>query len=348
MRTGEAIQTYGGLTALTTNPVTWGWVTAMIASLLIMPLVSGEHTLVIATSIFIAVIGAVGLNVLTGCTGLISLGQSGFLAIGGYSCAILITHLGLPALVAVPLSGLITGLASLLIGVPSLRLKGLYLAITTLAFAFIVTHVITYAEPITRGPFGIRIPDITLLGLRISNPVHFYYIALGAAALAIIYTMNLMRSRTGRAWMAIRDHDIAAKTMGISLPRHKLQAFFISSMIVGVSGAMMALQLRFITADVFGLTLSIEALAMILVGGAGSVAGAALGAIFIVLLPEAARFALDSLGSGLGFSFSTYVYEIRGILTGIIIIAMLRIEPDGLMGVWRKSRRYWTQWPLPI
>lgn len=348
MRTGHAIQSHGGLIALSTNVVTWVWVAFMFVVLLAVPQVTGGHTLVIATSILIAAIGAVGLNVLTGTTGLISLGQSGFLAIGGYACAIFITDLGLPVLLAVPAAGLVTGMASLLIGVPSLRLKGLYLAITTLAFAFIVTHVITYSEPITRGPFGIRVPDVTVLGLRISNPVHFYYVVLGTASLVTLYTINLMRSRTGRAWMAIRDHDIAARTMGIGLVPHKLLAFFISSFIVGIAGALMALQLRFITADVFSLVLSIEALAMILVGGAGSVAGAVLGAIFISLLPEVARYVLDGIGAGLGLSFSTYVYEIRGILTGVIIIAMLRIEPDGLMGVWRKSRRYWAQWPLSI
>lgn len=348
MRTGNAIESPSGLIALSTNVVSWGWAAVLMAVLLGVPQVVTGNLLAIAISILIAVTGAVGLNVLTGSTGLISLGQSGFLAIGGYACAILIADLRLPVLLALPMAGLITGLASLLIGVPSLRLKGLYLAITTLAFALIITHIIIYAEPLTRGPFGIRIPDVSVLGLRISNPVHYYYVVLGVTVLVTLYTVNLMRSRTGRAWTAIRDHDIAARSMGISLVRHKLLAFFISSFIVGIAGALMALQLRFITADVFSLVLSIEALAMILVGGAGSVAGAALGAIFISFLPELARYVIDGFGAGLGISFSTHVFEIRGILTGVIIIAMLRIEPDGLMGIWRKARRYWTQWPLSL
>ena len=348
MRTGHATESPAGLICLTTNPVSWIWAGALMLVLLALPLSLSGSPLVIATSILIAVVGAVGLNVLTGSTGLISLGQSGFLAIGAYACAMLITDLGFPIPLAILASGLVTGSASLLIGVPSLRLKGLYLAITTLAFALIVTHFIIYAEPLTRGPFGIRIPDLSWMGLHISNPVHFYYLVLGVTSLVVLYTVNLMRSRTGRAWTAIRDHDIAAKTMGISLVQKKLLAFFISSFIVGIAGALMALQLRFITADAFTLVLSIEALAMVLVGGAGSVAGVALGAVFISFLPELARYLVDGLGASLGISFSTHVFEFRGILTGVIIIAMLRFEPDGLMGIWRKARRYWAQWPLSL
>ncbi len=348
MRTGHAIETYPGLISLSTNRVTWLWIAMLIAALLVFPLPASGHTLVIGTTVLIAAVGAMGLNLLTGTTGLISLGQSGFLAIGGYSCALLITDLGLPVELAVLLSGLIAGVSSLLIGAPSLRLRGLYLAITTMAVSFIVAHVILYAEPITRGPFGVRIPDVRLFGLSIGDPRQFYYAALGVTVLVTLFTVNLMRSRSGRAWTAIRDHDIAANTMGINLVSWKLLAFFVSSFIVGIAGALMALQLRFITIDVFGLFLSIEALAMILVGGAGAVAGAILGALFIVSLPEVARAVLDAFGSGLSIASSAYVFEIRGILTGLIIIVMLRIEPDGLMGIWRNLKRYWTQWPLPI
>ena len=348
MRTGHAVESYPGLVSLSTNRVTWIWVALLLVALLLFPLPVSGHTLAIGTAVLIAAVGAIGLNVLTGTTGLISLGQSGFLAIGGYSCGLLITTWGVPAEGAVLLSGLIAGVSSLMIGAPSLRLKGLYLAITTMAFSFIVAHVILYAEPITNGPFGVRIPDVRLLGLSIASPVQFYYAALAVTVLVTLFTVNLMRSRSGRAWTAIRDHDIAAKTMGIDLVSWKLLAFFVSSFIVGIAGALMALQLRFITIDVFGLFLSIEALAMILVGGAGSVAGAIVGALFIVSLPEVARAVLEMFGSGLSIAAPAYAFQIRDILTGLIIIVMLRIEPDGLMGIWRNVKRYWAQWPLPI
>lgn len=347
MRTGHAIETYGRVIALTTNKITWMWSGALLVALIILPWTLSGHLLAVSTTVLIAAVSVIGLNVLTGTTGLISLGQSGFLAIGGYVCGLLIRDLSMPTELAIPLAGLVTGVLSLLIGIPSLRLKGLYLTITTLAASLIITHIILYAEPLTGGPFGLRIPDVNFLGLKIGNGRGMYYIALIVVVLVIVAVNNLMRSRSGRAWIALRDHDIAAKSMGIDLVRYKLLAFFVSSSIVGVAGALMALQLRFITADVFGLFLSIEALAMLLVGGVGSVAGAILGAIFIVLLPEIARALLTVLG-WTGETGSAFVFEVRAVVTGVLIILMLRIEPDGLIGIWRRTKRYWLQWPLPV
>lgn len=347
MRTGHAVETYGRLIALSTNRVTWGWVAALLAGLVVLPWVVTGHWLVMMTSVLIAAVGAVGLNVLTGTTGLISLGQSGFLAIGAYACGLLIRDLSVPAELAVPMAGLVTGLASLLIGIPSLRLKGLYLAITTLASSFIIIHVIMQAGPLTGGPFGLRLPGVTFLGLSIGNGPGMYYIALIVVVAVVLFVNNLMRSRSGRAWVAIREHEIAARSMGVNIARYKLLAFFVSSTIVGIAGALMALQLRFITADVFGVFLSIEALAMLLVGGVGSVAGAVLGAVFIVLLPELARTLLSVFGTA-GETGSALVFEIRIVVTGALIILMLRIEPEGLTGIWRRVKRYWLQWPLPV
>lgn len=347
MRTGHAVESYDRLIAITTNPVTWGWTAALLVGLVTLPLVLSGPMLAMMTTVMIAAVGAVGLNVLTGTTGLISLGQSGFLAVGAYACGLLIRDLSVPAVLAIPMAGLITGLSSLLIGIPTLRLKGLYLAITTLAASFIVIHIIKQASGLTGGPFGLRIPEVTVLGLPIGNGPGMYFIALAVAVLVILFVNNLMRSRSGRAWVAIREHDIAARSMGIHINRYKLLAFFVSSTIVGIAGALMALQLRFITADVFGLFLSIEALAMLLVGGVGSVAGAVLGAVFIVFLPEMARTLL-ALVTSVGETGSALVFEIRIVVTGALIILMLRLEPDGLVGLWRKTKRYWLQWPLPV
>lgn len=346
MRTGHFHRTYAELTALTDSPAVKLWTVALIVALLLIPLAAGNYTLSIATAAMIAVVGAVALNLLTGMTGLISVGQSGFLAIGAYANGILLADYHWPIWASLPAAGAIAALLSLLVGVPSLRLKGLYLAITTLAFAFIVTHVLLYAEPLTHGPNGIFLPKISVFGFDLSRDFNLYYFVLAITLITVLIALNLARTRIGRAWISIRDHDIAARVMGIDLVRYKLLAFMISSFFVGIAGALLSLQIRFVNVDVFGLILSIEALAMIILGGLGSIAGAILGAVFLTLLPEVIRIAFATFGDPSSTTYTTYVYEIRGIAYGAVIVAFLRFKPDGLIGLWRDVRKYWTNWPL--
>jgi len=348
MRSGNATESYGALVALSDNKVTWCWVGALVLALLVAPHVLSNYAIVLASSVGIAAVGAIGLNLLTGATGLISFGQAGFLAVGAYTCALLMADYGWPAGPAMIAGALFTGLLSVVIGIPSLRLKGLYLAITTLAFSLIVTHFILYSESLTHGPFGVRIANPSILGFDVSSDFGFYHLVFAVLGLVVLFALNLMRTRIGRAWIAVRDHDIAAQVMGINLMRFKLLAFFVSSTIVGLAGSLMTLQLRFINVEVFDMLISIEALAMIVVGGLGSVAGAIVGAAFIVLLPQVVQLALDHAAPELQATYSTYVYEIRGLLIGLIIILILRWESGGLMGIWAKTKRYWTNWPLPI
>lgn len=348
MRSGNATETYGALIALSDNKVTWFWVGALVLAALALPHLFSNYVVVLASSVGIAAVGAIGLNLLTGATGLISFGQAGFLAVGAYASALLMADYGWPAGPAMIAAALFTGLLSLVIGIPSLRLKGLYLAITTLAFSLIVTHFILYSESLTHGPFGVRIDKQEILGLNVSSDTGFYYLVFAVLGLVALFALNLMRTRIGRAWIAIRDHHIAAQVMGINLMRFKLLAFFVSSTIVGLAGSLMTLQLRFINVEVFDMLISIEALAMIVVGGLGSVAGAIVGAAFIVLLPQLVPLALDYAAPELQATYSTYVYEIRGLLIGLIIILILRLESGGLMGIWAKTKRYWTNWPLPM
>lgn len=346
MRTGHFTETYAEQVRLVDSNVTWTWIAILIAALVLLPLVAGNYVVSLASAAMIAVVGAVGLNLLVGTTGLISIGQSGFLAIGAYTNGLLLADYGWPLWAALPAAGVVSALISLLVGVPSLRLKGLYLAITTLAFAFIVTHVILYAEDITHGPNGVFLPKLTAFGFDISRDRPFYYLALGITILSVLAVLNLSRTRIGRAWMAIRDHDIAARVMGIDLVRYKLLAFMMSSLLVGIAGALMSLHIRFVNVDVFGLILSIEALAMIILGGIGSIAGAILGAVFLSLLPEVIRVFFETFGDPSSATYTTYVYEIRGIVYGVVIVAFLRFKPDGLIGLWRDIRRYWSNWPL--
>ncbi|USG62473.1 branched-chain amino acid ABC transporter permease [Sneathiella marina] len=348
MRTGHYIETYSTHVKLSDSRTVWHWIGILLLILVTFPILASNYFLALAITVFIAAIGAIGLNLLTGVTGLISLGQAGFLAAGCYTTGLLITDYSWPPELALLASGVMAALLSLVVGIPSLRLKGLYLAITTMAFSFIITHFLLYAEDITHGPYGVRIENLDFLGLDLSSPAQLYYLALAITVLTAVAALNILRSRVGRAFTAIRDHDIAARMMGISLTRYKLIAFVVSSFIVGIAGGLMAFQFQFINVDLFNLLLSVEALAMIIVGGLGSVPGAILGAIFIVLLPEATREVIDLLPSGITDLLSTYIYELRGLLTGLAIIIMLRLKPHGLIGLWQDVKRYWTHWPLSV
>jgi branched-chain amino acid transport system permease protein len=345
MRTGHYKESVGQIMALCDSKAVWAWSAALIAALIVAPYLVGAYALTLMVSALIAVIGAVGLNLLTGTTGLISLGQAGFLAVGAYTNAILLTDYHLPVWLSLPAAGVAGALVSIVVGIPSLRLKGLYLAITTLAFAFIINHIILYAEGLTHGPNGVFVTGAKLFGFGLQRGPALYYLTLALAVAAIFAALNLLRTRVGRAWIAIRDHDIAARVMGIDLVRYKLLAFVVSSFIVAIAGALLSLQIRFVNIDVFALILSIEALAIIILGGLGSVAGAVLGAVFLSYLPEAIRLVLSTVIDS-GSPLSNYVYEIRGIANGLVIVLFLRFKPDGLIGFWRDARKYWSNWPL--
>lgn len=346
MRTGHYKESYAELVALTDSPSVRVWTGLLLAALLALPLVVGTYAVSLATGILVAVVGAVGLNLLTGMTGLISVGQSAFLAIGAYTNALLLADYRWPVWLSLPAAACVSAALSLLVGLPSLRLKGLYLAITTLAFAFIVNHVILYAEDVTHGPNGVFLPAVRLFGLDVSRDRPLYLLVLAVTVLVVLAALNVRRTRIGRAFLAIRDHDIAARVMGVDLVRYKLLAFAMSSFVVGLAGGLLSLQIRFVNVDVFGLILSIEALAMIILGGLGSTAGAILGAVFLSLLPEAIRVVFAAFGNTQSVTYTTYVYEIRGIAYGVVIVGFLRFKPDGLIGLWRDARRYWTNWPL--
>ncbi len=346
MRTGHFKETTGQLIALSDSKVVWSFTALLVALGLAAPFLLGNYQLTLVVTTLIAIIGAIGLNMLTGTTGLISLGQAGFLAVGAYTNAILMMDYGWPVWLSLPMAGVVAALISILVGVPSLRLKGLYLAITTLAFSFIINHIILYAEDLTHGPNGIFVSGARIFGFDVQKGAPLYYLTFGIALLVVFAALNIQRSRVGRAWMAIRDHDIAARVMGVDLTRYKLLAFIVSSFIVGIAGALISLQIRFVNIDVFALILSIEALAILILGGLGSIAGAILGAIFLTLLPEAIRIFVGLFADPNSSFYTSYVFEIRGITYGAVIILMLRLKPEGLIGLWRDARKYWSNWPL--
>lgn len=346
MKAGHYHERYSEQVALLDLPVERIWLGLLLLGLAAYPLMASTYWLTLVTGILIACIGTVGLNIMVGATGLISLGHAGFLALGAYASVIVAQHYGLTMPLAVACGGLVSGLASLLVGAPSLRLKGLYLAITTLAFSVIITHLILKFDVLTKGSAGLFAPTPDVLGLPLGNRVHFYWVVLALTCLCVLMAANLGRSRTGRAFCAVRDHDIAAQSMGISLAGYKLRAFFLSAFFTGISGGLLAYHVRYINVDSFTLIASIEALSMIIVGGLGTISGALMGTVFIALLPEATRAVFELFGSALVQLFSTRAMEVKSLLYGLTIILFLRFQPDGLRGVWREVRRYWSNWPF--
>jgi branched-chain amino acid transport system permease protein len=346
MRTKTYQTNYADLVRLTPHGSTWAWAMAGIGAIACIPLLLGSHGLNILSTIFVMAIGILGLNLLTGVAGQISLGHAGFLLIGAYSQAILTTDYHLSPWLAIFLSGMFSALASLVVGVPSLRLKGLYLAITTLAFTFIVRHLVLFAEGLTHGSEGMAVVPLNVFGYAIKSDVPFFYVALIMLSMFVLLTLNIMRSRIGRAWLAVRDHDIAARAMGISLMHYKLLAFMVSAFYTGVAGSLVALQTRFINVDTFSILISIEALAIIIVGGMGRIHGALLGTALILMLPELLNFGFALAGDRFTTLMADRIYEIKGLMYGVVILLFLRLEPEGLAGIWRKIKRFWVHWPL--
>ncbi len=344
MRSGTYKETYSELVALTDSALVWYWSAVLLLALIIAPYFLNTYALAFLTLILITGVSALGLNILTGFTGLISLGQVGFLLTGAYAYAIPVAKYGWSPLAGFALAALVPAAVSLVVGAPSLRLKGLYLAITTLAFSFIINTVILEARWLTNGARGLHVRHPTLFGLSFDGDVAFAYLCLGFAVAALLATLNIRRSRVGRAFVAIRDNDIAARAMGINLHAYKLLAFATSAALTGVAGALYGLYLSFVSVEGFPFLLSIEALAILIVGGLGSTLGAVLGTVFIVLLPEATRMVFSTFGGET--LFTTGAQELKSILYGLVIILFLRFQPRGLVGAWHDLKRTWVNWPL--
>ena len=299
-----------------------------------LPLGGSAYILDVANRCGIAIIAAIGLNILTGYTGLISLGNAAFMAIGGFGAGFLSAKCGINTLFCIPLAGAIAALLGMVIGIPSLRLKGLYLAMATLAAHFIVEFLVVKWEPVTGGVAGLSIPAPAFAGLQLDNDRRLFYLIYGVVLTAVIFAVNLFRTRTGRAFIAIRDHETAAGVMGIDVFRYKLTAFGISSFYVGVAGALTACQAKIISPETFPFSLAIDSLAMIIIGGLGSIAGSILGALFLTLLPEMLRLATTAL-SGSYPALVGNLAPLKEMIFSILIIVFLIYSPHGIVSWWR-------------
>ena len=276
----------------------------------------------------IGVIGASGLNVLTGYTGLISMGQAAFMGVGAYTVAILSSRFGLPFWITLPAAGLVTTLVGIISGTPSLRLKGFYLAMATLAAEFLLEYIFKNWESLTMGVQGIFITPPQIFGIYLNDDRLFYFLVVILAFLSVVSTRNLFRTDVGRSFIAIRDRDIAAQLMGINVFKYKLISFAISSFYAGLAGGLWCYYMTIINPEAFQLNISIDYVAMIIVGGMGTVMGAVYGSIFVVLLPEIIQRVMEVLQPILHIDYTFVAF--KQIIFGFFIIIFLVFEPKGL------------------
>ncbi len=323
------------------------WLTLFVAAVLAIPFASNEYVCYLLNLWLVQLIAALGLNLLTGYTGLLSLGHGAFMGVGAYTMALLVEMTGFPILAALPICGAVAALFGLLIGIPSLRIKGFYLMVATIAFQFLMDYVLVHWESVTRGIRGIEIATPHLFGLSLRSNLSFYFFALAIAAFMLWGAKNLIRSRVGRAFMAIRDNDISAQIIGIPVFPYKLLSFSISSFYAGVAGALWALLYRNAVPEHYTLLPSIQFLAMVLVGGLGSLVGTIFGTGFIILLPEGLNLTVSYLTRHVHPDLMVFLAPAKAILFGALIVIFIIFEPEGLVGVWRRFRDYFRIWPLP-
>jgi branched-chain amino acid transport system permease protein len=316
---------------------------SFVAFLFAVPFFIGDYYIYLLNLILIAVIGAVGLNILTGFTGLISLGHGAFLGVGAYAAGYLSLK-GVPFYVAIPSAGLITAVVGAFFGIPSLRLKGLYLSIATLASQFILEFVFIRWESVTGGTMGLSIDYGEIFGIAIDNDFKFYFMALVICLILVMAAKNTMRSRVGRSFLSVRDNYIAAEAMGINLFKNKLTAFAISSFYAGVAGALWAYYTTIITPENFTIGVSVQYLSMIIIGGLGSILGSIYGAVFIVLLPEVLQLVSEILADAYPV-MSQLAGALKELAFGLVIIFFLMFEPEGIVRRWNLIKAYWKLWP---
>ncbi len=327
------------------------WAVAALAALFIVaaPLALGNYPLSILNLILIAVVGALGLNILVGYTGQISIGTGAFMSVGAYTAAKLVVIFHAPFWIALPAGGLMAAAVGAIVGIPSLRIKGIYLAISTLAAQLIIEWTINHVEWISGGvQASINVPRPSVFGTQLTSEWQIYLFLMFFVVLALVATLNLVRSRIGRAFIAIRDQDIAAEIIGINIFKYKLYAFAISSFFAGITGALESYYLGIANYEQFQIDVSIDYLAMVIIGGLGSVLGSVLGAIFVTLLPIATRWFLEASG-GLFFAQAdmlNVIPNLRLVIFGGLIIFFLVVEPEGLNRLWRNIRNYFRVWPF--
>jgi branched-chain amino acid transport system permease protein len=339
---GTYAKSYGEDMALVRTKGAWIGLAVILAFVFTIPQWASNSFLTLSTIIGIWIISAHGLNILTGSCGLVSLGHSGFMMVGGYAMAIICSRWGIPFILAVPIAGLATGIVGTIFGLPSLRIKGFYLIMATVAAYFIVHWLILQFRGLTGATEGMSLPPADLFGWSLRPKANYFYVVMVTAIIATIVAKNILRTRVGRAFVAIRDNDLAAEVMGVNLFRYKLQAFFIGNIFAGVAGAMSVQYYMFTNVEQFPFFDSVWLLGVLIVGGMGSVSGVIYGVIAIKLLQQLAIKIGPSLASlvnpqaAVGLSL---------ILPSAAIILFLIFAPRGISHIWERVKNYYQLWP---
>lgn len=325
----------------------WQWTLfiAFLLSLFLFPIAGSTSHMHLLNFIGITLIAVLGLQLLTGYTGQISLGHSAFIALGAYISGLLSSKLGLTFWFSLPLSGLVTAMAGLLIGLPSLRIKGFYLAMATIASQFIIIFVISHLQ-ITGGPYGMQVPQARLGTFIFSTEKSYYYIILITAIAMTFIALNITRSRVGRALIAIRDNDLAAELLGINLFYYKLLAFFVASFFAGVAGSLWAHYITVIHPEQFTLMDSIWYLGMIIVGGMGSITGTIFGVSFMMILRELVDIASPMVATAFPAIGGSAFAALGQITFGLVIVLFLIFEPRGIYHRWEMFKAYYRLHPF--
>ena len=338
------------------------WYLLLAAAVLVLPAVLPVYYVGETTWVFIYAITGVSLMVLVGYTGLVSLGHAAFLGIGAYAHAYFLQQ-GLPWVVSAALAISLTTACGLVVGLPALRMSGIYLAIATLAFSVIIQEVFSRWESVTHGLSGMAVEKANIFGVSFADDRAFYYLCLFFLVVSLWLTRNLLRAPTGRAWIAIRDSEIAAQSMGVNLAIYKSMAFAYSAGLMGLAGVLFAHKIAFLAPDIFTILLSIQLLLLVIVGGLGSLHGAVFGAIFVALLPPVIAILRDSIpasfhdvatASGitplawLGDAIGNFLKKpgVEAGIFGLILVLVILLEPLGMYGRWVKLRIFFSTFPM--
>jgi branched-chain amino acid transport system permease protein len=344
------------------DKVDMGWYLALAAAVIAVPFALSSYSVGETSWVFIYGLCGVSLMTLVGYTGLVSLGHAAFLGIGAYAHAYFLAH-GVPWIGSVALAATITTVCGLVVGLPALRMSGIYLSIATLAFSVIIQEVFSRWESVTHGFAGMPVAPPVIFGVSFADAREFYFLCLFFLVVALWATRNLLRSPTGRAWIAIRDSEVAAQSMGVNLALYKSMAFAYSAGLMGVAGALFAHKIAYLAPDIFTILLSIQFLLLVIVGGLGSLHGAVLGAIFVALLPPLiailrddipASFADMSASTGIGLfhivgdALGSFLKKpgVEAGIFGLILVLVILLEPLGIYGRWVKIRVFFSTFPM--
>ena len=320
-----------------------------IVAICFAPQLFSEYWLSVLIQIGIYGIAALGLNILVGFTGQISIGHAAFFGFGAFTSAYLSNRFAIPVFFCIPLAGVVTAAVGLIFGLPAARLKGLYLAIATLAAQYILLDFFARAEWFTGGSVPAHAAAFSIFGKTLRGDRQYFYVVLAYVIVCYLFVTNLMRTRDGRALVAVRDHYLSAEIMGINLTKYRTLSFGLAAFFAGVGGALYAHYNQVVSNEGFGIDRSIIFLAMIIIGGIGSIMGTLLGTAFMVLLPESMEWISAALsGSSIDqfLGLKNNIAFLREMAIGVIIIVFLIFEPDGLAHRWRQIKAYWKLYPF--